>query len=119
MSDYTIGDDGITAIATALINSRISLLWVSGCAITLTGARSIATLLLANHSIRELMLHDNPITTEGAHLILQSAVNNKACQVDISIDDEYWRDSEGQTMMNILRDRRWMKTNVVGYLCDV
>ena len=111
MSNNTIGDDGITVIATALTNSRISQLWVDGCGITLTGARSIATLLLANHSIRELVLSDNPITTEGAHLILQSAVNNKACQVDIRIDHEYWRDSEGQTMMNILQDRRWMKTN--------
>ena len=119
MSHNTIGDDGITAIATALTNSRISQLWVMECGITLTGARSIATLLLANHSIRELILDDNPITTEGAHLILQSVVNNKACQVDISIDDEYWRDSEVQTMMNILEDRRRMKTNVVGYLCDV
>ena len=108
MSDKTIGDDGITAIATALTNSRISQLWVNKCGITLTGARSIATLLLANHSIRDLILYDNPITTEGAHLILQSAVNNKACQVDIRIDNEYWRDSEVQTMMNILEDRRRM-----------
>ena len=119
MNDNTIGDDGITAIATALTNSRISQLWVNWCGITLTGARSIATLLLANHSISKLVLYDNPITTEGAHLILQSAVNNKACQADIYIDYEYWRDSEGQTMMNILEDRRRMKTNVVGYLCDV
>ena len=119
MNENTIGDDGITAIATALTNSRISQLWVMECGITLTGARSIATLLLANHSISMLVLSDNAITTEGAHLILQSAVNNKACQVDIGIDDEYRRDSEVQTMMNILRDRRWMKTNVVGYLCDV
>ena len=119
MSDNTIGDDGITAIATALTNSRISQLWVNGCGITLTGARSIATLLLANHSISKLKLYNNPITTEGAHLILQSAVKNKACQVDIGIGYEYWRDSEVQTMMNILEDRRRMKTNVVGYLCDV
>ena len=118
MSGNRIGDDGITAIATALTNSRISQLWVRGCGITLTGARSIATLLSLNHSIRELVLFNNPITTEGAHLILQSAVN-KACQVDIRIDGEYWGDSEGQTMMGILEDRRRMKTNVVGYLSEV
>ena len=119
MSDNRIGDDGITAIATALTNSRISQLWVRGCGITLTGARSIATLLSANHSISMLVLHDNPITTEGAHLILQSAVNNKACQADISIDYEYARDSEVQPMMDILRNRSRMKTNVVGYLSGV
>ena len=58
-----IGDDGITAIATALTNSRISELLVSGCGITLTGARSLATLLSVNQSIRRLSLQDNPITT--------------------------------------------------------
>ena len=114
-----IGDDGITAIATALTDSRISQLWVDECGITLTGARSIATLLLANHSISMLMLYGNPITTEGAHLILMAAVNNKACQIDIRIDYEYQRDSQVQTMMDILEDRRMMKTEVVGFLCDV
>ena len=120
MGGNRISDDGITAIATALTNSRISQLSVNRCGITLTGARSIATLLSANHSIRWLVLTGNPITTEGARLILQSAVNNKACQVDVSIDDEYRGDSdEVQTMMDILRDRRRMKTNVVGYLSGV
>ena len=120
MTWNTIGDDGITAIATALTNSRISQLCVMGCGITLTGARSIATLLSANHSIRELVLLGNPITTEGAHLILQSAVNNKACQVDINIDYVYCRDSEVQRMkyrlMDILRDRRRMETEAVARL---
>ena len=107
MDSNSIGDDGITAIATALTNSRISELWVIGCDIALNGARSLATLLSVNQSIRVLRLHGNPITTEGAHVILQSAVNNEACQAYIFIDDEYIRDSE---------DRRRMKTNVVGYL---
>lgn len=121
MSGNTIGDDGIAAIAIALTNSRISQLWVDGCSITLTGARSIATLLSANHStsIKELVLYNNSITTEGARLILQSAVNNKTCQVNIYIDDEYWGDSEVQTLMDALEVRRRTKTDVVGHLCGV
>ena len=83
MGHNNIGDDGITAIATALTNSTIRVLWVNNCGITLTGARSIATLLSVNHSIRELGLSKNPVTTEGASVILQSAVNNKASRVDI------------------------------------
>ena len=58
----------------------------------------------------------NDITMKGVHLILQSAVRNKACQVDIALDDEYKSDSEVRTMMNILRDRRRMKANVVSYI---
>ena len=116
MNFNAIGDDGITVIATALTNTSISTLEVIGCGITITGARSLAILLSVNQSIRELWLHDNLITTEGACLILRSAVNNEACQVDIVIDDEYCRDSDHKVMMNILRDRQRMKTNMVGCL---
>ena len=105
MSDNNIGDDGITAIATALTNSTIRELWVDNCGITLTGARSIATLLSVNHSIRKLWLQDNPITTEGAHVILQSAVNNEASQVDIMTDYDY-RDGEVRRMKDIMDNRR-------------
>ena len=111
MNHNNIGDDGITAIATALTNSRISKLWIIECGITLTGVKSIASLLSLNQSIRRLVLTVNVITTEGARLILQSAVNNKACQADLSINGEYRSDSEVRTMMNILRDRRRMTTN--------
>ena len=117
MDENDIGDDGITAIATALTNSRIRELWVEKCGITLTGARSIATLLSVNHHIQQLWLRDNPMTTEGVRVILQSALNNNDSRVDIIIDDEYYTDSEIETMMNILDDRRWrMKTHEVGYV---
>ena len=115
MSHNNIGDDGITAIATALTNSTIRELWVNKCSITLTGARSIATLLSVNQSIRMLWLCNNPITTKGAHVILQSAVNNEASQVDIMIDNEY-ADIELWRMKNILRFRRRMKMNEVFYV---
>ena len=60
---------------------------------------------------------DNAIGVEGARVILQSSVNNKACQADIEIDNEYSSDSEVQTLMSIMEDRRWrVKRNVVGYL---
>ena len=115
MSHNNIGDDGITAIAMALTNSTIKELLVINCGITLTGARSIATLLSLNHSIRTLWLQNNPITTEGAHVMLQSALNNEASQVDIWIDDEY-KDGEVWRMKNILDNRRRMKTNEVVYV---
>ena len=105
MDDNNVGDNGITAITTALTNSTIRMLWVSDCSITQTGARSIATLLSVNHSIRNLWLYDNPITTEAAHAILQSAVNNEASQVDIAIDYKY-TDSKVQRMKDILGNRR-------------
>ena len=119
MSGNAIGDDGINAIVTVLTNSTIGELWFSSCNITLTGARSLATFLSVNQSIRKLLLDNNPMTTEGARLILQSAVKNGTCQADIRIDKKYSGDSEVLTLMNIMEDRRRMKTNMVGYLCNV
>ena len=81
-----------------------------------TGAAVISKLLMNNCVIQELRLRVNDIGVEGARVILQSAVNNEACQANIRIDDEYSRDSEIKTLMNIMEDRRRMKTNVVGYL---
>ena len=114
VNENTIGDDGISVIVEQLqkvTNSKISELWIMQCGITLTGARSIALLLSVNQNIRMLMLYVNEITTEGARLILQSAVNNKACQAKIGINDKYGSDREVQTMMNLLRDRRRMTIN--------
>ena len=99
-----IGDDGISAIAGALGNCKINTLSVEGCGITLTGARSVATALLSNHTIRELWLGGNPITVEGSLLIVKSAVDNTVCQ-HVGIDYQYKND-EIKKMMNILEDRR-------------
>ena len=99
-----IGDDGISAIAGALGNCKISKLDVIKCGITLTGARSLATALYSSNTVRVLRLMNNPITVEGAALIVNSAVHNTVCQY-VTIDDEYKND-EIQKMMNILEDRR-------------
>ena len=63
--------------------------------------------------LEDLLINGNDITTEGAHLILESAVNNRACQVNVVINVEYQRDRKVRKMMNILKERRMMKTTVV------
>ena len=106
ISTNSIGDDGISAIniAGALGNCKISELNVDECGITLTGARSLATALYSSNTVRVLDLWRNPITVEGALLIVNSAVHNTVCQ-RVVIDDEYKND-EIQKMMTILEDRR-------------
>ena len=105
MWNNNIGDDGISAIAGTLCNCKINILGVQWCGITLTGATSLAAALSSNHTIRELLLEDNPITVEGALLIVKSAVDNTVCQ-RVGIDDEYKSDERVKKMMNILEDRR-------------
>ena len=104
ISDNNIGDDGISAIAGALGNCKINILNVVRCGITLTGARSLAAALSSNHTIRVLLLWHNPITVEGALLIVKSAVDNTVCE-RLLIDDEYEND-EIKKMMNNLEDMR-------------
>ena len=103
MSNNDITDYGISAIARVLGNCKINKLDVSGCGVTPTGARSLAA-ALSSSTIRGIWLMDNPITVEGAILIVTSAVHNTVCQY-VGIDDEYKND-EAMKMMNILKDRR-------------
>ena len=105
MDGNDIGDSGISAIAEALNDSKINELGVRRCNITLYGATMLAAALSSNHTIRILLLNDNPITVEGALLIVKSAVDNTVCQY-VEIDREYYKNDEVRKMMNILLDRR-------------
>ena len=102
IKENNIGDDGISAIAEALGNCKISKLNVRECGITLTGTTSLAIAISSHHTIRELELRDNPITVEGALLIVNTAVHTTVCR-DVNIDDEYKND-EIEEMMEILDD---------------
>ena len=119
MYSNNIGDDGISAIAGALGNCKINTLNVRDCGITLTGATSLAAALSSNHTITVLWLRHNPITVEGALLIVKSAVNNTVCQ-RVGIDDEYENDEGVKKMMNVLEDRKWRRQQVKDIMsCDI
>ena len=113
-----IGDDGISAIAGALGNCKINALDVEQCGITLTGARSLAAALSSNHTITALSLRNNPITVEGALLIVKSAVDNTVCQL-VVINNEYEHDEGVKKMMNVLEDRRRREVRHYIMLCDM
>ena len=104
MWDNNITDDGITAIAGSLTSSSITVLHVVSCGITFTGVRSLAAALSTNQSIMKLWLWDNPITVDGARLIMKSAVDNGVCEI-VLIDEEYEDDDEVNEMITILDDR--------------
>ena len=115
MGGNQIGDDGITAIASSLSNSSITVLDVMGCGISVAGVRSLAEVISSNQNIRTLWLRANPITVDGACLIVKAAVDNAVCE-HVEIDSEYY-DDEVQRMMNIQDDRR--KQDVRSYFHNV
>ena len=98
-----IVDHGITAIAGSLNNANITRLDVSECGISFVGVRSVAATLLSNQNIKILGLYDNPITVDGARLIMSSAVDNGVCEY-VGIDDQY-TDNAVKKMRSILDDR--------------
>ena len=98
-----IGDDGISAIAGALGNCKISNLDVTNCNITLTGAKLLATALYSSNTIRKIELWGNRLTVEGDLLIVKSAVHSTVCCC-VKIDIKYVND-EIQKMINILNSR--------------
>ena len=102
MWNNQIGDDSITAIAGSLSDSSITLLNVEWCGISVVGVRSLA---VAFQSIKKLYLRGNPITVDGARLIMKSAVENGVCEY-VEIDNEYKNDKEVKRMKTILDDRR-------------
>ena len=112
IEDNKIGDDGITTIAGSLSNSNITVLDVGRCGIGLVGVTSLAAALSSNQNIIVLWLSDNPISLEGARLILKSAVDNGVCNYVI-ISSEYWDDEEVKRMMTILDDRRQDVRNIL------
>ena len=101
MRHNKISDHGITAIAGSLINSSITLLNVEECGISVVGVRSLA---VAFQSIKKFYLRNNPITVDGARLIMKAAVKNGVCE-HVWIDDEYKNDKEVKKMTTILDDR--------------
>ena len=116
MEGNQIGDDGIIAIASSLSNSSITVLDVSNCGISVVGVRSLAEAISSNQNIRILWLEYNPITVDGAHLIMKAAVDNAVCK-QVLIGSEYDDDDEVKRMRNILDDRR--KQDVRSYFHNV
>ena len=119
LSRNEIGDEGISVIAGTLCNSRIVKLYVNKCGITCTGARSLSEGLLENKTIRELVVYDNPITVEGACLILQSAVENGTCQT-VKVNKECEDNDEVKKKMITLEHRKIQEVeNCVYVACDI
>ena len=115
MADNNIEDDGITAIAGSLYNSSITQLNVMGCGISFGGVKSLAATLSFNQNIRMLLLSDNPITVDGARLIMRSAVDNAVCQY-VDMNDEYKDDDEVKRMKSIPDDRRIQDVRIKYYM---
>ena len=103
IGENNIGDNGISAIAEAVVNCKLKILNVKKCGITLAGARLLAAALSSNHTIKELDVYNNPVTTDGALLLVKSALNNPVCQ-RVLISDKCKND-EVNSLITTLENR--------------
>ena len=104
MDRNQIGDDGITAIAASLSKSSITELDIRSCGISVVEVRSLAEALSVNTNIKTLSLVDNPITVDGARLIMKAAIDNGVSGY-IGINDKCKDDERVKNMTTILEDR--------------
>ena len=111
LSNNYIGDDGISATARALGKIGINKLEVDGCGIALKGARALAELLSLNKNVTLLNLWRNPITTEGARLIFQSAVGNGVCNC-VPMDSQIYEDDREAKMLQEILTMRKNKVDI-------
>ena len=111
LSGNNIGDDGIDVIARVLGSSQICELYIKKCGITLTGAKSLAKGLIISKTIKKIAIISNPVTLDGACLILQSAVENGVCYL-VDIDAEYRSNEETKKMMLELEMRRQVRISL-------
>ena len=111
MSCNGIGDDGISTIARKLGNCKIENLGLRECGFTLKGAKSLAA-ALSFYPIKRLFLEYNPVTVEGAQLIVEAAVHNTMCLI-VDIDD--YMNDKVKEMLTIL-ENRWRR-HVRDWLC--
>ena len=100
-----IGDDGLAAIAGVLGNCKLAAVDLQDCSITLTGAKFLATSLQTIKRKFGVFLDGNDITVEGARLILQSAVENKAA-IGVWVGDDYKDDQKVAEMLSVLEGKR-------------
>ena len=114
MGHNHFGDDGITAIAGSLNNSSITILDVMGCGISFVGVKSLAATLSSNQNIRRLWLWYNPITVDGARLIMRSAVDNAVCEY-VHMDNEYEDDDDEVKRMRSIMDDRSIQDVRINY----
>ena len=104
ISGNSIGNDGISAIASGLGNCKINELYVYRCGITVTGVRPLATALSSHPTIRVLSLENNHISVEGAQQILEAALTNTVT-LNVSIAYEY-KNNKVKEMLASLKNRR-------------
>ncbi|XP_032747381.1 ribonuclease inhibitor isoform X1 [Rattus rattus] len=107
MSSNPLGDSGVVELCKALGHPDIVLrvLWLGDCDVTDSGCSSLATVLLANRSLRELDLSNNCMGDTGVLQLLESLKQPSCALQQLVLYDIYWTD-EVEDQLRALEEER-------------
>lgn len=94
MSSNPLGDLGVLELCKALgqPDTVLRVLWLGDCDVTDSGCSSLATVLLANRSLRELDLSNNCMGDSGVLQLLESLKQPSCALQQLVLYDIYWAD---------------------------
>ncbi|KAK2490167.1 hypothetical protein MC885_021696 [Smutsia gigantea] len=107
MSSNTLEDCGVQELCQALgqPSATLQVLWIGDCEVTDSGCSSLASLLLANHSLRELDLSNNCMGDPGVMQLLESLEQPGCALEQLVLYDIYWSE-EVEGRLRALEDRK-------------
>ncbi|XP_034355471.1 ribonuclease inhibitor isoform X1 [Arvicanthis niloticus] len=107
MSSNPLGDLGVLELCKALgqPDTVLRVLWLGDCDVTDSGCSSLATVLLANRSLRELDLSNNCMGDSGVLQLLESLKQPSCALQQLVLYDIYWAD-EVEDQLRALEEGR-------------
>lgn len=107
LSNNSLGDSGVQELCKALgqPGTVLRVLWLADCDVTDGGCRTLATVLLANCSLRELDLSNNCIGNPGVLQLMESLRQPSCALQQLVVYDTYWS-QEVEEQLQALEEER-------------
>lgn len=107
MSDNKLGDAGVRELCQGLgqPGSVLRVLWLGDCGVSDSGCSSLASMLLASRSLRELDLSNNCMGDPGIRQLLES-VRQPSCGLEqLVLYDIYWTEEMDDQLRALEEDK--------------
>lgn len=111
MSSNNLGDVGVEELCQGLRQPGTTLraLWLGDCEVTDQGCHSLAALLLANHSLRELDLSNNCMSEVGVLRLAESAQQPNCTLEKLILFDTYWSEETEDRLQAVVEEKPSLK----------
>ncbi|XP_066223199.1 ribonuclease inhibitor isoform X1 [Saccopteryx leptura] len=107
MSNNHLGDAGVKGLCQGLSQpgTVLQVLGLVDCEVTDEGCSSLASLLLANHSLQELDLSNNCVSGQGVLRLVESAQQPSCSLEKLVLFDTYWSE-ETEDLLQAVEEKK-------------